>query len=158
MSYYDFSNQGSVPQYQTPQFQVPQPQTTVQRPVPINDTKFTWIYGGTKSAKAYPQAPNMTGYYRDNEEPYLFEKTTDNYGKVISFKKYKLTEEPDEDTIVGGIPTGNFVTTDDFNKFQTDINSSIQNLVSSITTLSSKLDEKPKYNNYRGNKGRVDNE
>lgn len=157
MSYYDFSNQNQMGMAQTPQWPVAPVQP--QRPVaPMNDTKFTWIYGGTKSAKAYPQAPNMTGYYRDNEEPYLFEKTTDNYGKVIAFKKYKLTEEPDEDTVTPGMPVGNFVTTDDFNKFQTDINSSIQNLVNSIASLSSKLDEKPKYNNYRGNKGRVNNE
>lgn len=156
MSYYDFSNQGTVPQYQMPQYQTPQ--IPLQRQAPVNETKFTWIYGGSKSAKAYPQAPNMTGYYRDNEQPYMFEKTTDSYGKVVEFKRYKLIEEPDEDTVVQQVPTGNFVTTDDFNKFQTDINSSIQNLVSSIATLSSKLDEKPKYNNYRGNKGRVNNE
>ena len=151
MSYYDFSNQGTVPQYQMPQYQTPQ--IPLQRQAPVNETKFTWIYGGSKSAKAYPQAPNMTGYYRDNEQPYMFEKTTDSYGKVVEFKRYKLIEEPDEDTVVQQVPTGNFVTTDDFNKFQTDINSSIQNLVSSIATLSNKLDEKPKYNNYRGNKG-----
>lgn len=158
MSYYDFSNQGTVPQYQMPQYQTPLPLTP--RQAPVNETKFTWIYGGSKSAKAYPQAPNMTGYYRDNEQPYMFEKTTDSYGKVVEFKRYKLIEEPDEDTVVQQVPTGNFVTTDDFNKFQTDINSSIQNLVSSIATLSSKLDEKPKYNNWnnRGNKGRVNND
>lgn len=154
MSYYDFSNQNQMGIGQTPQWPVAPAQP--QRPVvPMNDTKFTWIYGGTKSAKAYPQAPNMTGYYRDNEEPYLFEKTTDNYGKVIAFKKYKLTEEPDEDTVTPGMPVGNFVTIEDFNKFQTDMNASIQNLVTSIASLTSKLDEKPHYNkNYqnRGNK------
>ena len=130
-----------------------------QRPAPpVNDTKFIWIYGGTKSAKAYPQAPNMTSYYRDNEEPYLFEKTTDNYGKVIAFKKYRLTEEPDEDTVVAGIPTGNFVTSDDFNKFQADMNASIQNITKSLLDLNNKLDEKPRYNKNYQNKGRVNNE
>lgn len=154
MSYYDFSNQNQMGMVQPAQWQAPPVQQ--QRPVaPINDTKFTWIYGGSKSAKAYPQAPNMTGYYRDNQEPYLFEKTTDNYGKVINFKIYKLIEEQDPETVIQQ-PTGNVVTKDEFDKFTNDINGSIQNLMQSMLDLQNSMNKT--YNKpYNQKKGQVNN-
>lgn len=156
MSYYDFSNQNQMGMVQAPQWQV----APVQQPrpvMPMNDTKFTWIYGGSKSAKAYPQAPNMTGYYRDNEEPYLYEKTTDNYGKVINFKIYRLTEEQDTDTEqVISQPTGNMVTKDEFDKFTNDINGSIQNLMQSMLDLQNSIN-KPYNKPYNQKKGQVNN-
>lgn len=157
MSYYDFSNQNQMGMVQAPQWQAtpvpPQPRAVF----PTNDTKFTWIYGGSKSAKAYPQAPNITGYYRDNEEPYLYEKTTDNYGKVINFKIYRLTEEQDpetEQTIPQ--PIANVVTKDEFDKFTNDINGSIQNLMKSILDLQNSID-KPYNKSYNQKKGQVNN-
>lgn len=154
MSYYDFTNNGTVPQYQAP-YQMPQ--QAPQRIVQTNDTKFTWIYGGSKSAKAYPQAPNMTGYYRDTQEPYLFEKTTDNYGKVINFKIYRLTEEQDQETEpVIQQPVGNVVTKDEFDKFTNDINGSIQNLMQSMLDLQNSMNKS--YNKpYNQKKGQVNN-
>lgn len=156
MSYYDFSNQNQMGMVQPAQWQVPPVQQ--QRPVaPINDTKFTWIYGGSKSAKAYPQAPNMTGYYRDTQEPYLFEKTTDNYGKVINFKIYKLIEEqePEAEQVIPQ-PTGNMVTKDEFDKFTNDINGSIQNLMQSMLDLQNSMNKN--YNKpYNQKKGQVNN-
>lgn len=156
MSYYDFSNQNQMGMVPPTQWQVPPVQQ--QRPVaPINDTKFTWIYGGSKSAKAYPQAPNMTGYYRDTQEPYLFEKTTDNYGKVINFKIYKLIEEqePEQEQMMSQ-PTGNMVTKDEFDKFTNDINGSIQNLMQSMLDLQNSMNKS--YNKpYNPKKGQVNN-
>ena len=152
MSYYDFSNQNQMGMVQPAQWQVPPVQQ--QRPVaPINDTKFTWIYGGSKSAKAYPQAPNMTGYYRDNQEPYLFEKTTDNYGKVINFKIYRLTEEqePEQEQMMPQ-PTGNVVSKDEFDNFSRNVDSSLNELKEMILAMN-----KPTYNKPYNKKGQVNN-
>lgn len=151
MSYYDFSNQGTVPQYP---MQYPIQQPVPQRVTPVNDTKFTWIYGGSKSAKAYPQAPNMTGYYRDNQEPYLFEKTTDNYGKVINFKIYRLTEEqePEQEQIVPQ-PVGNVVSKDEFDNFSRNVDTSLNELKEMILAMNNKPYNKP----YNQKKGQVNN-
>ena len=152
MSYYDFSNQNQMGMVQPAQWQVPPVQQ--QRPVaPINDTKFTWIYGGSKSAKAYPQAPNMTGYYRDNQEPYLFEKTTDNYGKVINFKIYRLTEEqePEQEQMTPQ-PTGNVVSKDEFDNFSRNVDTSLNELKEMILAMN-----KPSYNKPYNKKGQVNN-
>lgn len=152
MSYYDFSNQNQMGMVQAPQWQV----APVQQPrpvIPMNDTKFTWIYGGSKSAKAYPQAPNMTGYYRDNEEPYLYEKTTDNYGKVINFKIYRLTEEQDPETEpVAPQPIGNVVSKDEFDNFSRNVDTSLNELKDMILSMS-KSYNKP----YNQKKGQVNN-
>ena len=153
MSYYDFSNQNQMGFSQAPQWQVtpvpPQPRAAM----PINDTKFTWIYGGSKSAKAYPQAPNMTGYYRDNEEPYLYEKTTDNYGKVINFKIYRLTEEQDPETeTVAPQPIGNVVSKDEFDNFSRNVDTSLNELKEMILSMN-----KPYNKLYNQKKGQVNN-
>ena len=152
MSYYDFSNQNQMGMVQAPQWQV----TPVQQPrpvMPMNDTKFTWIYGGSKSAKAYPQAPNMTGYYRDNEEPYLYEKTTDNYGKVINFKIYRLTEEQDPETEpVAPQPIGNVVSKDEFDNFSRNVDTSLNELKEMILSMN-----KPYNKPYNQKKGQVNN-
>lgn len=152
MSYYDFSNQNQMGMTTPPQWPMtPIPQ---QRPVaPMNDTKFTWIYGGSKSAKAYPQAPNMTGYYRDNQEPYLFEKTTDNYGKVIDFKIYRLTEErePESEQMMAQ-PMSNVVTKDEFDTLAKNVDSSLNELKEMILAMN-----KPYNKPYNQKKGQVNN-
>jgi len=152
MSYYDFTNQNQMGLVQTPQWQV----APVQQPrpvMPMNDTKFTWIYGGSKSAKAYPQAPNMTGYYRDNEEPYLYEKTTDNYGKVINFKIYRLTEEQDPETEQAAPqPIANVVSKDEFDNFSRNVDTSLNELKEMILSMN-----KPYNKPYNQKKGQVNN-
>lgn len=152
MSYYDFSNQNQMGLVQTPQW----PVAPVQQPrpvIPMNDTKFTWIYGGSKSAKAYPQAPNMTGYYRDNEEPYLYEKTTDNYGKVINFKIYRLTEEQDPETEQAAPqPIANVVSKDEFDNFSRNVDTSLNELKEMILSMN-----KPYNKPYNQKKGQVNN-
>lgn len=152
MSYYDFSNQNQMGLVQTPQWQV----APIQQPrpvMPMNDTKFTWIYGGSKSAKAYPQAPNMTGYYRDNEEPYLYEKTTDNYGKVINFKIYRLTEEQDTETEQAAPqPIANVVSKDEFDNFSRNVDTSLNELKEMILSMN-----KPYNKPYNQKKGQVNN-
>lgn len=150
MSYYDYLNQNQMGMVQPAQWQAPPVQQ--QRPVsPINDTKFTWIYGGSKSAKAYPQAPNMTGYYRDTQEPYLFEKTTDNYGKVIDFKIYKLIEEQDpEAEQVAPQPVGNVVSKDEFDNFSRNVDTSLNELKEMILSIN-----KPYNKPYNQKKGQV---
>lgn len=150
MSYYDFTNNGTVPQYQIP---YPIPQQVPQRTVSTNDTKFTWIYGGSKSAKAYPQAPNMTGYYRDTQEPYLFEKTTDNYGKVINFKIYKLIEEQEPETEQAAPqPIANVVSKDEFDNFSKNVDTSFNELKEMILSMN-----KPYNKPYNQKKGQVNN-
>ena len=142
---------------QAPQWQATPVQQQPRPVIPMNDTKFTWIYGGSKSAKAYPQAPNMTGYYRENGEPYLYEKTTDNYGKVINFKIYRLTEEQDtEIEQAASQPIANVVTKDEFDKFTNSINGSIQNLMQSILDLQNSMN-KPYNKSHIQKKGQVNN-
>lgn len=153
MSYYDFSNQNQMGMVQAPQWQVTPVPTQPRAVFPTNDTKFTWIYGGSKSAKAYPQAPNITGYYRDNEEPYLYEKTTDNYGKVINFKIYRLTEEQDPETeTITPLPIGNVVSKDEFDNFSRNVDTSLNELKEMILSMN-KSYNKP----YNQKKGQVNN-
>lgn len=120
----DYYNYGATAN-QFPQFQMPQQQQVGQYQGNM------LIYSqGKEAAKAYPLAPERTCFFLDDQEPYLYRKTTDKFGKTIEFKSFKLEEEPD-DEVYG--PEANFVTKDDFNNFTNSINNTLNELKSMMT-------------------------
>lgn len=146
MSYYNYGAQASWPtQYpyiQQPQinpFQQPQMQNCQ-----VCENRWMWIHGGREAAKSYPQAPNTTMLYMDDENPYEYFRKTDNEGRTVVFKVYPLKEE-EEPTQPAPIPfdQGSYVTRTEFSAFTQDINNSLDELKNMIRS------NKPQ-NNYRG--------
>ena len=136
MDYYNYGNQLN-PQFQQMQLQQSQPQQC-----PCNMLIYSQ---GKEAAKAYPMAPERTGFFLDDQEPYLYRKTTDKYGRTVEFKSFRLEEEPEEEIVA---PTSNFVTRDDFNSFASSINDTLSELKSLMSQ------NKPKHynNNNQGKK------
>lgn len=136
MDYYNYGNQLN-PQFSQMQLQQSQPQQC-----PCNMLIYSQ---GKEAAKAYPMAPERTGFFLDDQGPYLYRKTTDKYGRTVEFKSFRLEEEPEEELAA---PTSNFVTRDDFNSFATSINDTLSELKSLMSQ------NKPKHynNNNQGKK------
>ena len=136
MDYYNYGNQLN-PQFPQMQLQQSQPQQC-----PCNMLIYSQ---GKEAAKAYPMAPERTGFFLDDQEPYLYRKTTDKYGRTVEFKSFRLEEEPEEEVVS---PVSNFVTRDDFNSFASSINDTLSELKSLMSQ------NKPKHynNNNQGKK------
>ena len=90
-----------------------------------HDNRFVWVQG-KEGAKAYPTAPNNTLIFLDDQEPYVYKKTTDREGKTVDFKIYRLVEEVDQET--QSKTESEFVTRDDFNALSNSIFESINDL------------------------------
>lgn len=135
MDYYNYGNQLN-PQF--PQMQLQQPQA---QQCPCNMLIYSQ---GKEAAKAYPMAPERTGFFLDDQGPYLYRKTTDKYGRTVEFKSFRLEEEPEEEIVS---PASNIVTKDEFDKFTNDINGSIQNLMKSMLDLQNSINKPKHYNN-----------
>lgn len=125
------------PMYAQPQYMNTTPQ--VQQ-TPQFDNRFVYIQG-KEAAKAYPVAPEKTVLFLDDQNPYIYRKTTDKLGRTTEFKVFRLEEEvepiPEEHSI--------YATKDDLN-----------NLSKSIEELKAMLIDKPRNGykqNYQGKKG-----
>lgn len=66
-----------------------------QAPIQQNDTQFSWVQGRA-GAEAYSLAPGRSAFLMDSNEPYLYAKATDSYGRYMPLQTYKLVpvEEP----------------------------------------------------------------
>ncbi len=110
----DYNNYG-VPTFQpqmTPQLST-QFNSQLQSQPQQNNT-FIYIQG-REAAKAYPVAPGRTVLFLDDQNPYIYRKTTDNVGRTIEFRVFRLEEELEPE------PSSNFATKDDLNSLQGSI-------------------------------------
>lgn len=146
MSYYDYgmnmyqSPWLNMPQQNMAQNQMYQPQNSCQC-----DNRFMWIQG-KEAAKSYPMSPDKTIFFLDDKEPYAYLKKTDRDGKTIEFKTFQLVEEQEPEPVPQNV-SGDVVTKEEFTRFASDINASLQNLMKSMVDIQTNMN-KP-YNNKR---------
>lgn len=59
------------------------------------DTMFKWVQGRA-GAEAFSLAPGTSAFLMDSNEPILYAKATDSYGRYMPLQSYKLVpmEEP----------------------------------------------------------------
>ena len=105
--------------YQSPNIQMPFYQQPLLR---RDDNRFVWIQG-KEGAMAYPIGPNTTLIFLDDQQPYVYKKKTDQEGKTIEFKVFKLVEELPANTqqTIQQVPTPEYVTKEEFNKLSDEI-------------------------------------
>jgi hypothetical protein len=131
---------GQYPQYTNPYFQPQQLQNNCQC-----ENRFMWIQG-KEAAKSYPMAPDKTIFFLDDKESYAYLKKTDRDGKTVEFKTFQLVEEQEPEPIQQNV-SGDVVTKEEFTRFASDINASLQNLMKSMVDIQTNMN-KP-YNNKR---------
>ena len=79
------------PQVQQPMYQPNQMQPQNQQ----MENSLVWVQG-KEGATAYPQAPGRTVVFRDDQNPYIYIKTTDNTGKTSDFQTYMRIDDVDK--------------------------------------------------------------
>lgn len=83
----------------------------------MQDNRFIYIQG-IEAAKAYPIASGRTVLFLDDQSPYIYRKTTDNLGKTIEFRVFRLEEEVQHSE---ANVNPNYATKDDLNTLQSSI-------------------------------------
>ena len=110
---------GSQPQIMQPMYAPRQPQ-----PQPgINNLVAAYVLG-EQDAKAYPVAPSCMAILIDMENPVIYTKSVDQFGRPVQFKILEYTERPQIDQQANTpdkIVTDNFVTKDDLDRFKNEI-------------------------------------
>lgn len=76
--------------------QVNPPTGYAQQPATQQDTMFKWVQGRA-GAEAFSLAPGTSAFLMDSNEPILYAKATDSYGRYMPLQSYKLV--PIEDQI-----------------------------------------------------------
>lgn len=148
MSYYNygayqFPNTMIAPQYAQPQNPFMQPQ--VQNCLAC-ENRWMWIHGGREAAKSYPQAPNTTMLYMDDENAYEYFRKTDNEGRTVEFKVFPLKEEEQAPEVTPASTQRNYISKEEFDNFSRNVDQSLNELKDMI--LSNQKYNKS--NNYRG--------
>ena len=90
----------------------------------MQDNRVVYIQG-IESAKAYPISPGRTVLFLDDQNPYIYRKTTDNLGKTIEFRVFRLEEEVQHSEVGAN---SNYATKDDLNTLQSSIDE-LKNLI-----------------------------
>lgn len=116
MDYYNYGQPYVNPylanmQVQNAQNQINNLQTQASQ---MQDNRFVYIQG-KEAAKAYPVGPGMTILFLDDQNPYIYRKSTDKDGRTIEFKVFRLEEEIEPDDV------SNFATKDDLNSLSNSI-------------------------------------
>ena len=96
----------------------------VQAYMPNSNIIFMYSHG-KEAAMAYPMGADKIGYFLDDQNPYLYRRTVDKYGKTIEFKNFRIEEEPDEQLTFS---PNNFVTKETFDSSMKSINDSLNEL------------------------------
>ena len=61
---------------------------------PQQDTMFKWVQGRA-GAEAFSLAPGTSAFLMDSNEPILYAKATDSYGRYMPLQSYKLVPMED---------------------------------------------------------------
>lgn len=139
MDYYNYANAGNNFNNQAPNMQ----QQQVQAYIPNGNIMFMYSHG-KEAAMAYPMAPDKIGYFLDDQNPYMYRRTTDRYGRTIEFKNFRIEEEPDEISM----SEGNFVTKQAFDESMASINNTLSELKNMLS-----VNNNQRHNNqYKGKK------
>lgn len=64
---------------------------------PQQDTMFKWVQGRA-GAEAFSLAPGTSAFLMDSNEPILYAKATDSYGRYMPLQSYKLVPIEDQMT------------------------------------------------------------
>lgn len=62
---------------------------------PQQDTMFKWVQGRA-GAEAFSLAPGTSAFLMDSNEPILYAKATDSYGRYMPLQSYKLVPIEDQ--------------------------------------------------------------
>ena len=110
MAYNPYAGTGYAP-YQNPnQFTVPPPQQT-----PTVNNSFIWVQGEA-GAKSYPVAPGNRVALFDSENPVVYIKEVDFYGKPLEMKIFDMIErtaKPEVEPESPKIDLSNYITRDE---------------------------------------------
>ena len=87
MAYYNnyvnpYMNSAPIPNY-------------AQQTAPQQDTMFKWVQGRA-GAEAFSLAPGTSAFLMDSNEPILYAKATDSYGRYMPLQSYKLVPMEDQ--------------------------------------------------------------
>ena len=101
-----------------------------QAPMPQNDTQFSWVQGRA-GAEAYSLAPGRSAFLMDSNEPYLYAKATDSYGRYMPLQTYKLVpvEAPQ-----AALPMSGNGESIDYDKIRNIISEEVTRQMDSMTT------------------------
>lgn len=94
MAYYNnyvnpYMNSGIMPN------QVNSAGAYMQQQPPQQDTMFKWVQGRA-GAEAFSLAPGTSAFLMDSNEPILYAKATDSYGRYMPLQSYKLVPMEDQ--------------------------------------------------------------
>lgn len=62
---------------------------------PQQDPVFRWVQGRA-GAEAYSMAPGQSAFLMDSNEPILYAKATDSYGRYMPLQSYRLVPIEDQ--------------------------------------------------------------
>lgn len=91
--YPSYQNYPQYQPYQMPQNQ-PMPSQSVQQP---QTNAIIWVTS-EDAVKNYPIAPGGSGFFMNENEPYLYMKSADSFGKSTIIKKKLVDETPETKT------------------------------------------------------------
>lgn len=111
---------GLQPQVMQPMYTPRQSQTQPG----INNLVAAYVLG-EQDAKAYPVAPSCMAILIDMENPVIYTKSVDQFGRPVQFKILEYVEKPQNDQ-PANVNTqtktvDNYVTKDDLNNFKNEI-------------------------------------
>lgn len=111
---------GLQPQAMQPMYTPRQPQVQPG----INNLVAAYVLG-EQDAKAYPVAPSCMAILIDMENPVIYTKSVDQFGRPVQFKILEYVEKPQNDQPANANTqnktANNYVTKDDFNNFKNEI-------------------------------------
>lgn len=96
-------------------YQPPNQFTAIPSPRPTANTSFIWVQGEA-GAKSYPVAPGDRVALFDSENPVVYIKEVDIYGKPLDMKIYDLVERtsvPEQVPKEPKIDLSNYITRDE---------------------------------------------
>ena len=108
-----------------PQFYPPQqpvinnPYSVAQTPQNTGNNLVAAYVLGEQNAKSYPVAPGQTAILIDMENPLIYTKTVDQFGRPTPIKILRYHEEVQNEP--AQTPNNNFVSKEDFDKFRDEI-------------------------------------
>lgn len=95
-------------------------------PAPQMQNNLTAAYvQGEAAAKSYPVAPGQLAILIDTEDPVIYTKTTDQFGRPLPIKILDYKERVQASPIPA-TTSDNYLTKDEFTKFKDEIMSAIK--------------------------------
>ena len=104
-------------------------QQQTQAPMPQNDTQFSWVQGRA-GAEAYSLAPGRSAFLMDSNEPYLYAKATDSYGRYMPLQTYKLVPVEESNAM---LPMSGNSESVDYDKIRSIISEEVTRQMDSMT-------------------------